>query len=84
MLQLRIREIRLWYGWTQATLAAKCHLSRPFISAAERGEADPKLSQLAKLAEGLGVHPRDLLVDCCGTCSHVQPPQRHAQAEPIT
>jgi transcriptional regulator with XRE-family HTH domain len=56
-----IREIRRGQKMTQGELAEKANVSLITISRLERGERDPHLGTLARIAKGLGVPPFDLL-----------------------
>jgi transcriptional regulator with XRE-family HTH domain len=48
-------------GISQEALAHNIDMSRRYLSGIERGEANPTLDQIARLADGLGVEPRDLM-----------------------
>lgn len=54
-----IRELRLSKDITQKTLGAS--LGKNQIGNIERGEINPTLGTIKKLAEALGVEPKDLL-----------------------
>jgi XRE family transcriptional regulator, regulator of sulfur utilization len=56
-----IREIRRGQKMTQGELAEKSNVSLLTISRLERGERDPHLGTLARIAKGLGVPPFELL-----------------------
>jgi transcriptional regulator with XRE-family HTH domain len=56
-----LRAIREQAGISQEALAHNIDMSRRYLSGIERGEANPTLDQIARLADGLGVEPRDLL-----------------------
>jgi transcriptional regulator with XRE-family HTH domain len=56
-----IREIRKRQKLTQGELAGKAGVSLLTISRLERGERDPHLGTLARVARGLGVPPFELL-----------------------
>jgi transcriptional regulator with XRE-family HTH domain len=56
-----IREIRRGQKMTQGELAEKANVSLITISRLERGERDPHLGTLARVAKGLGVPPFELL-----------------------
>jgi len=60
-LGVRISQLRLEAGMTQAKLAEKSNLSIDSISRIERGDRAPSLESLEKIAEALGVDPADLL-----------------------
>jgi transcriptional regulator with XRE-family HTH domain len=56
-----IREIRRGQKMTQGELAEKANVSLLTVSRLERGERDPHLGTLARIARGLGVPPLELL-----------------------
>ena len=58
-----IRRRRKAQGLTQETLAHKAGLAMRYVSGIERGEENPSLDALIKLAEALEVHPRELFAD---------------------
>ena len=49
----RIRELRTARGWSQEHFADVCGIYRSHMGEIERGEVDPALSTLAKIAKGL-------------------------------
>jgi transcriptional regulator with XRE-family HTH domain len=57
----RIRELRKERGMSQTELAEKSDVSLITISRIERGERDPHVMTLARIARGLGVQPFELL-----------------------
>ena len=56
-----LRRLRVGAGLSQERLAFRCKLHRTEISLLERGDRDPRLSTIVRLAEGLGVAPTELL-----------------------
>ncbi len=56
----RIRELRLRTGRSQEKMAAKAGLDRTYYAGIERGERNPSVKQLAKIAVALGVPIRTL------------------------
>ena len=58
-----LRRQRLAAGFSQESLARACKLHRTEISLLERGERDPRLSTIVRLARALGVPPAALLAD---------------------
>ena len=58
---LRVRQLRLERGMSQETLGAVAGLDRTYVSGLERGKRNPSLRTLARIAEGLGVTPAELL-----------------------
>jgi len=57
----RIRNLRKSKNMTQEELAAKSELRLEFILGVEKGQMDPSLEDLAKIAEALGVEMFDLV-----------------------
>jgi transcriptional regulator with XRE-family HTH domain len=56
----RIRLARKARSLTQAEVAQRSGLSRPFLAAIERGESAPSVDQVAQIAKCIGVALRDL------------------------
>jgi transcriptional regulator with XRE-family HTH domain len=56
-----LRRARLAKGLTQEGLADAAELHRTHISLLEKAKRDPKLTTIAKLAEGLETTPGQLL-----------------------
>jgi transcriptional regulator with XRE-family HTH domain len=56
-----LRRTRLAKGLTQEGLADAAELHRTHISLLEKAKRDPKLTTIAKLAEGLETTPDQLL-----------------------
>lgn len=50
-----VRKTRTAAGLTQEALADRAGLDRSYIGGVERGERNPTLSVIVKIAEGLGV-----------------------------
>ena len=48
-------------GFSQQALSFACRLHRTEISLLERGERDPRLSTIVRLARALQIAPADLL-----------------------
>lgn len=57
----RVREARRRKGWSQERLAEECGLHRTYVGGIERGERNPSLVNIVRLAETLGVSPGTLL-----------------------
>lgn len=51
----RLRELRTRTGLSQEKFAAKAGLDRTYYAGIERGERNPSVKQLAKIAAALGV-----------------------------
>ena len=57
----RLRSLRTDRGLTQQQLGEKAGLSYKYLGAIERGEENPSLKVIDKLARALEVAPRDML-----------------------
>jgi transcriptional regulator with XRE-family HTH domain len=57
----RIRTMRKMHGWSQEVLAEKAGLHPTYIGGIERGERNPSLINLARLAKALKVPLSDLM-----------------------
>jgi transcriptional regulator with XRE-family HTH domain len=57
----RVRELRLGLGISQEGLADRCGLHRTYVGGIERGERNPSLLNIGRIADALGVSPGDLL-----------------------
>jgi transcriptional regulator with XRE-family HTH domain len=57
----RVRELRKERGLSQVELAAKVGIDRSYMGFLERGERNPSLEVIAKIAEALNVAPDELL-----------------------
>lgn len=56
-----LRRCRRQRNLSQQRLAFDCRLHRTEISLLERGDRDPRLTTIVRLARALGVSPADLL-----------------------
>jgi transcriptional regulator with XRE-family HTH domain len=56
----RVRELREKQGWSQEQLAERCGLHRTYVGGIERGERNPALLNIGRIARALGVQVRDL------------------------
>jgi transcriptional regulator with XRE-family HTH domain len=56
-----VRRRREAKGLSQGALAADAGIYQELISRIENGAANPELDTLGKIADALGVHPRELL-----------------------
>lgn len=59
----RIKELRIRKGFTQEQLGENASLNYKFLGSIERGQENPTITVIGKIAEGLGVEPSALL-DC--------------------
>ena len=58
-----LRRLRRERGLSQDALAYAAELHRTEVSLLERGDRDPRLTTIVRLARGLGVPPSQLLGD---------------------
>jgi len=56
-----LREIRTGKGISQEKLAEYCDLDRTYISLLERGQRQPTLTTIFRLAEALEISPSELI-----------------------
>jgi transcriptional regulator with XRE-family HTH domain len=56
-----LRELRARRGLSQETLGKRARLHRNYIGAAERGELNPTLRTLLKMADGLALPLSELI-----------------------
>ena len=56
-----IRRLRKARGLTQEQLAHEASMAARYLAGVERGEENPSLRFLVKIAEALGAEPADLL-----------------------
>lgn len=57
----RIKKIREKLGLTQAQVAKKAGININYFAVIERGEVNPSLEKLEKIAKALGVKSSDIL-----------------------
>jgi transcriptional regulator with XRE-family HTH domain len=62
LLGRRIKALRLRRQLTQEALGERAGLNYKYLGAVERGERNPSLKQLVKIAQALGVEPHELLI----------------------
>jgi len=55
-----VRRLRKERGLTQEQLAMETEIDLTYLGGIERGRRNPSVSVLGRLANALGVHPRDL------------------------
>jgi transcriptional regulator with XRE-family HTH domain len=56
-----LKKLRVLNALTQAELAQKAGLTPAAVARIERNEAEPRMTNLRKLAEALGVKPHQLV-----------------------
>lgn len=61
---LNIRKIRKQAGLSQEQLALSADVDMRYLGGIERGEYNPTIELLGRIAEALDVHPRAFLDDC--------------------
>jgi len=57
---LRIKELRSKASLSQEALAAECELDRTYISGIERGQRNPSLKNIIRIAKALNISPCQL------------------------
>jgi transcriptional regulator with XRE-family HTH domain len=62
LLGRRIKALRLRQNLTQEALGERAGLNYKYLGAIERGERNPSLKQLLKIAQALKVEPHELLI----------------------
>lgn len=63
LLGANVRHYQKLKDMTQEELAALAGMERSYVSDLERGQRNPTVRALGRLAEALGVHPNLLLID---------------------
>ena len=58
---VKLRGLREKKGWSQEELGFKAGLHRNYVGGIERGERNVGVVNIAKLAQALGIRPRELL-----------------------
>jgi transcriptional regulator with XRE-family HTH domain len=56
-----IRELRARHGFSQEDLGFASHLHRNYVGAIERGEINPTMRTILRLASGLRIRPSELV-----------------------
>lgn len=59
----RVRALRVRLGVSQEALGERAQLHRTYVGRLERGELNPSLHNVLRLASGLGVDAMDLVRD---------------------
>ena len=62
-----VRRLRQAKGLTQEVVAHEAGIALRLYGGIERGQRNPSVETLGKIAAALGVHPRDLLDDTAGS-----------------
>ena len=57
----RLKGLRTLNALTQAQLAERAGVTTATVARAERDEIEPHMTTVRKLADALGVHPRELV-----------------------
>lgn len=57
-----LKFVRYRQNMTQEELSKRSGISRSYISKIERGEREPTITVICKLADALGVKPEDLYI----------------------
>jgi transcriptional regulator with XRE-family HTH domain len=58
-----LKRLRLAGGFTQSALAARAGITKVTLTYVERGEQEPRISTVIKLAVALDVQVSDLMAD---------------------
>ena len=61
----RIREWRMERHWSQEEFADRCEIHRSHMGEIERGEVDPAISTLVKVAKGFSMTAAEFLRGIC-------------------
>ncbi len=80
-LGLRIKQLRSEFSLTQEELAERCGLFRTYMSRIESGLANPTLTVLHTLADGLGV---DIVALLLPPATPLKPVAKVRSAQPIS
>ena len=74
-----IRELRAERGISQEALALKCGLDRSYMGGIERGECNPSLTNVIKIARTLEVRPSAIHARAEGLAA--SKPKRHSKSQ---
>lgn len=55
-----VRRLRKERSWSQEELAQEANVAMRYVSGIERGEENPSLAVIVRIAVALGVHPKAL------------------------
>lgn len=72
LIAINVRRIRVGHGISQERLAFDAGVDRSYLGGVERGEANPTIDVLDRLAETLGVPLADLFVEVDQTAVPIQ------------
>ena len=61
-LAMNMRSARTLGGWSQEDLGLRCGLKRTYIGALERGEINPGVDNLDRIAQAIGVPSHVMLL----------------------
>lgn len=59
---LNVRRLRTARGVTQEALAHECRIDMRYLGGIERGQENPSIAVVGRIAKALGVHPSALLM----------------------
>jgi transcriptional regulator with XRE-family HTH domain len=62
----KLKALRIEHALTQQELADRAGVTRTTVARLERNENEPHMTTARKLAEALGVHPRELTTRSVG------------------
>jgi transcriptional regulator with XRE-family HTH domain len=63
-----VRDLRMERGYSQEAFAEMAEIHRTYIGGIERGERNPTLTMIHRLAKALSVPPSRLLCPACNCC----------------
>ena len=75
-LGVRIRQLRKTKGWTQEVLAEKAEMDYKYLGAIERGEKNLTLTNIERIAKGLGIEAYQLFIFSLKT---IQPEEKTSE-----